>query len=87
MVYTEILETTKGGAEESSTKEAPEALRNQGPEERAQTFTQRTSLHPALHRIPFGAKGATREPLTMLFCCVSDRCSKNSEAGLRPLPR
>ena len=86
MVYAEILEITKGGAEESSTKEAPEALRNQGPEERAQTFTQRTSPHPALHQIPFGAKEATREPFTLLFCCVSERCSKDREAGLRPLP-
>ena len=70
MVYAEILETNKGGAEESSIKEAPKVLRNQGPEEQAQTFTQRTSLHPALHRIPFRATGATGEPLTLLVCCV-----------------
>ena len=87
VVYAEILETTKGGAEESSIKEAPKALRNQGPEERAQTFTQRTSLHPALHRIPFRATGATGEPLTLLVCYVSGRCSRNSDAGLRPPPR
>lgn len=31
VAYAEILETTKGGTEESSTKQAPKALRNQGP--------------------------------------------------------